>query len=140
MVKTTLQPLLILSIAESRLRDYAMNVPKRLKKKFESILPIAGISLGLLTILLALYGLFLSVTNEYPLEKAIKNWDKINEDQEFFRVKLIDEKTGVAFVNYGCESKRVLKGIKKCKGQYYIFLNRIDDVWVVNESSKRIIW
>ena len=117
-----------------------MNVPKRLKKKFMSILPITSILLGFLTLLLALYGLSSHLINEYPLEKAIKNWDKVNEDQEFLRVELIDEKTGVAFVNHGCESKRILKGIKKCKGQYYIFLNRIEDVWVVNESSKKIIW
>ncbi len=140
MVKTTLQPLLILSIAESRLTGYAMNVPKRIKKKFESILPIAGFSLGLLTILLALYGLFLSITNEYPLEKAIKNWDKMDDDQEFHMAKLINEKTGVAFVNYNCKSGKILKGVKKCKGQYYVFINLIKDEWIVNESSKTILW
>lgn len=119
---------------------YAMNVPKRIKKKFKNVLIVSSISIGFLAMLLALYGLLSYAINNYPLEKAIKNWDKINEDQEFLRMGLIDEKTGVAFVNYGCESKRILKGIKKCKGQYYIFLNKIEDVWVVNESSKKIIW
>ena len=135
-----LQPLLVLSIAESRLTGYAMNIPKRIKKKFKNVLIVSSISLGFLAMLLALYGLLSYAINNYPLEKAIKNWDKINEDHEFLRVKLINEKTGVAFVNYDCKSKGLLKGIKKCYGQYYIFLNKIEDVWVVNGSSKRIIW
>lgn len=119
---------------------YAVNVQKRLKKNFKSILTIAAMSVGFLTLLLAFYGLFSYTTNNYLLEKAIKNWDKLDDSQEFFRVNLIDEKTGVAFVNYECKSKRILKGIKKCKRQYYVFINLVKDEWVVNESSKKIIW
>ena len=140
MVKTTLQPLLILSIAESRLTGYVMNVPKRIKKKIENALIVGAISTGFLAVLLAFYGLYSSAVNEYPLEKAIKNWDKLDDSQEFFRVKLIDEKTGIAFVNYKCESRKILRGIKRCDGQYYIFINLMEDKWTVNESSKKAIW
>ena len=139
MVKTTLQPLLILSIAKSRLTGYAMNIPKRLKKKFKKVLLIFPILLGFLALLLALYGLLSYIFNYYPLEKAIKNWDKIDEDQEFLRMELIDEKTGVAFVNYNCKSGKILKGVKKCNGEYYIFINKISSL-SLKQPMKNLGW
>lgn len=117
-----------------------IKVPKRIKKKFENILLISSILMGFLALMLAFYGLVSYGIKNYPLERAIKNWDKMNEDQEFLKVKLIDEKTGVAFIEYNCVSKNIFRGIKKCNGEYYIFINQINGEWIVNESSKTIIW
>ncbi|MBI2661732.1 hypothetical protein HYX09_05725 [Candidatus Woesearchaeota archaeon] len=48
---------------------------------------------------------------------------------------------GVAFINYDCTPiKRVIKGIKECKGRYYIFANKVNGRWIADEDSKQIIW
>ena len=130
-------------IKKIMLMGYAINVQKMIKKKnkkLEKIGIIILFSMGFLTLLLAFYGLFSYAIKNYPLERAIKHWDKINDSQEFLMVNLIDENRGIAFVNYNCKSGKILKGVKKCKGEYYIFINKINDEWIVNESSKTIIW
>ena len=49
------------------------------------------------------------------------------EGEDYCCSDMIDENRGVAFINYDCTPiNRVTKGIKECKGRYYIFANRIN--------------
>ena len=112
---------------------------KHNKKRKIRIIEIVPIVISVLALLLVLCCALPQVIEKYPLEKAAKKLE-LKEDEDFCRVELINNKTAIAFFKYDCKSMRVLKGIKKCKGEYYIFINKIIDKWIVNESSKKIMW
>ena len=82
-----------------------------------------------LTVLLAFYGLVSYSIKYYPLERAIKGY--ISENEEYCGIDLINKDKGIGFICYNCS---------KCKGEYYIFINKINGKWIINESSKTIIW
>ena len=107
-------------------------------KKFEKVGLKISLVLGVLTLLIVLYALVYDLEHKFPIERAVKKW--MPEGQELSRAKWVNEKIGVAFINYDCKSMKVLEGIKRCNGQYYVFVDKVGDAWVVNELSKAIIW
>ena len=109
------------------------------KTKIEGRLGTIAFVIGLLVLLFLFYTLTNHLIKNYPMERAIERW--ISNDHKFYSVKLIKEKKAVSFVGYDCKSiNRITRGITRCSGEYYIFIDKINDKWVVNESSKVIIW
>jgi len=67
---------------------------------------------------------------ELTVKKAVSN------DEKYLRSHVINVTTCVGFIEYGCPDKKILRD---CKGLYYVFVNRVDDKWVV-ENDKHTIW
>lgn len=85
----------------------------------------ACIAMIIICFILALYLL----VEEYPIKQAVK---PIISDDEFCSYHIINDSSDVVFINT-MENKKFI-------GKYYMFLNKVDNKWVVNESSKTVIW
>jgi len=109
-------------------------------KRTEKIITTIGLVLaciGLLAVAYRVYDGFSS--GAFQFQHAM---EKIPiEGEDYCCSDMIDENKGVAFINYDCiPVNRVTKGIKECKGRYYIFANKINGKWIVDEDSKQVIW
>ena len=100
------------------------------------------IGLGILIITLVILTLFTySSINDGSLSLETAAKDIVGQNEEVFSSKVIGQDHGVAFIDYNCRrTDTFIKGFKECAGRYYVFLNRVNNKWVVNESSKTIIW
>lgn len=110
------------------------------KKKLEKVFWVLGITIFVILFISIIFKFGFYLVNDYPAERAATKWAKTDETQEFCMSMMIDENKSVAYFHYNCKSWKVLRGIKDCNGQYYVFLNKLNNKWVVNESSKAVIW
>ena len=115
---------------------------KAWERRFKKIMIIVAFSLSICTFLLVSYALFSNIKDgSFAVERAADRWADSQGQEEYCRSTVIDENTAVAFINYDCRPiNRITKGIKDCKGQYYIFLDKIDGRWTIDESSRQVIW
>ncbi|MEK6937603.1 MAG: hypothetical protein AABX04_01025 [Nanoarchaeota archaeon] len=108
-----------------------------MKKKKRSLVnkigPYTGIVLTALTLILVIGAMIHFYLNgTFSIEDAAKEW--IKSPERYFRSQIISENRGVAFIEYNCVTKR------DCRGQYLIFIDKVGDKWIVNESSKKVLW
>lgn len=68
--------------------------------------------------------------NGFIIEFVAKKW--VPASEQYCHSQPISADKAVAFINYNC--------VKHCLGQYIIFIDKIDGEWVVNESSKKVLW
>ena len=115
---------------------------KQPKTRFEKILPFAAGCLVFFTFAFLFYSIYSYIADgSFAIERESERWAKKLGNQYYLFSSPIDEYKGVASIGYDCKPiNKVTKGIQRCKGRYYIFLNKINNKWVVNESSKTIIW
>ena len=110
------------------------------EKKIERTMKIVGLcvmSVVLLVLVYKIYGIVSS--GGFSLESTLKK--AAGNGEQYCRSNIINETTGIGFINYDCKPiNRITKGIQRCKGQYYVFVHRLNGIWVVNESSKTLIW
>ena len=108
------------------------------KMNFEKTFAIIGIIITGLTLILLIFALFNNL-DKFKAEKILKK--TLTEDENYCCSYEIDEnKTGVT-VGYDCTPiNKVTKGIKKCTGMYSIVLNKINNIWTINQTSKTIMW
>lgn len=108
-------------------------------KHFNKFITIFFILIGL-TLVLAFIIVSFDIYNGYGLEKAVKKYIKADKNIELSRrVERIDDNKGIAFVRYGCE-KKLFKIQLECQGEAYFFIDLIDEKWVINKTSSKIIW
>ncbi len=110
------------------------------EKRLEKILGVVVLSITAFTLLLLIYAAYKNISiGAFSLESALGK--SVKQGEQYCSSQVIEENKGVGFINYDCTLKnRITKGLKDCKGQYYVFASRIDGRWYVNESSKKIIW
>jgi len=95
--------------------------------------PYAGMILTALTLILVICAtIHFYLNGTFSIEDVVKEW--IKSPERFFRSQIISENRGVAFIEYDCVTKR------DCRGQYLLFIDKIEDKWIVNESSKKVLW
>ena len=91
-----------------------------------------------------IYGFYTAghqVYRTWSLEHAAQDYVGSDETLQFMNVERINDYVGIAFIRYNCVSNhKILRGLKDCNGQFYIYLNRIDGEWRINEASKHAVW
>jgi len=110
------------------------------EKKIERTLKIVGLCVSCFALLTLIYWSYhLFSTGAFSLEFAMKK--VVKDGEEYCTSKIINETTGVGFINYDCKPiNQITKGIQRCKGQYYVFATRVNGAWIVNNYTKSIIW
>lgn len=110
------------------------------EKKLERNMRIAALCLLCFVLLALIYSLYnVYSTGAASLEHAMKKTAGPAED--FCSSRVINETTGVGFINYDCTPiNKITKGVKDCKGQYYVFATRTNSTWIVNLETKTVIW
>lgn len=95
-----------------------------------SYFKIAVLFVALLIMLWVGYSHFKDGT--FSVELVVEKW--VQAPERYEHSQIINENKGVAFINYNCITKSA------CRGQYIIFIDKINGNWVVNESSKKVLW
>ncbi len=67
--------------------------------------------------------------NDYIGESETEAWEFFNE---------ISENKAAAVIGYNCSSNPFHE--LSCNRQYYIFLNKVGNKWIVDKNSKRVMW
>ena len=100
------------------------------------------ICVSVFTIFMMIYVLFNHILDgSLAVEHKAKKWIGKSDSQEYCSSQIIEENKAIAFINYDCTPiNKITKGIKNCNGKYYIFINKIDNKWIIDETSKTIIW
>jgi hypothetical protein len=107
---------------------------KKQPTKFEKIMQKLVLLLGISVFLLLFYSIYLDIKDgSFVVESAAKKYAKSNEQENYCCSNVINQEKAVAFIGYDCA--RI-----KCNGRYYVFLNKINGKWAVDESTKKIIW
>jgi len=106
----------------------------------EKILNIIFLTAVLLALTLPVYMLFdYFNSGAWSMKRSIKA--NLDDSEDFCNALLIEPDKGIAFINYNCTPiNNITRGIKNCKGRYYINISRTDGQWKINPSTKRIIW
>ena len=124
-----------------------LDLIKKLRKKpktkmWEKVLPFIGIGIGIFSIFALSYFIYLNIKDgSFAAQFASERWAKSQENEQSCCSRMMDNDTFVAFIKYDCTPiNKITKGIQNCKGEYYVFLNKINGKWVVNESTKSVIW
>lgn len=124
-----------------------LDLIKKLRKKpkegrFERVMPAIAICLGIVCIFALSYAIYSSIKDgTFAAQFAAERWVRGHEDEMFCSSMNVDNDTFAAFIKYDCMPiNRITRGIKNCNGEYYVFLDKINGKWVVNEQSKTILW
>jgi len=99
-------------------------------EKIATYIAIASLIVVIIVSSYRIYNIFAS--GGYSLENTAK--DGVTAPDQFSYSQVVAPGKSVAFIDYNCVSKN------NCKGQYLLSFNRIDNQWVVNESSKVVLW
>lgn len=112
-----------------------------MKKKIMHILRYGMLALAFVVLIVLVGNLIWVIGNISPIERAVKNWLSGDVSQELCgSPKLLEDTRAVATVNDACVPWPVLRGIKDCEGRYAVFVEKIGDEWVVDESSVNRIY
>ncbi len=112
-----------------------------MKKKQLEILKEIGLYFFLILTCLVMFYVGYLMYESYrdgtiTIENISGKFAKEHSGEKYSHSSPINEEEGIAFIDYNCADTFVWD----CHGQYYVFLNKIDGHWQINESSKTIIW
>ena len=99
----------------------------------------AAILLGWAAIAMTLVAIANLLLTDFPSNGPIKDWLKENGGGEIYQKEFIDKTTMMVRVTDGCKFN-LFGRTERCKWEYFIFTNKIGDEWVLNESSKVVIY
>ena len=123
---------------------YKKNIKKKIKcfetsKKFDNWLGGIGIVLVLICAVLVILSGVQHLKSVVPVQKAIKNWG-LEENESICGITLINPDFATIAISKCEKNFPGLRSETPCSQKYYIYLNKIDGEWVVDENSKIWIW
>ena len=106
---------------------------KKKQKLWEKVLGYFAITITVFTLIFVIYTFFnMYQGGSFSLEKTATKL--VQPSEQFSHSKIIGKSKGIAFIDYNCVTR------KECQGQYIIAFDRVNKTWVLNESSKNVLW
>lgn len=114
---------------------------KKSKEKIKDVITwifvVLAMVLAIVTIAYWVYDVPKQI-HKQPIKNALNEYigDSKTEAWEFFNE--IDENKAAAVIGYNCSNNAFHE--LSCNRQYYIFLNKVGDKWIVDKKSKKVMW